>query len=87
MRAPYIITHKYGTIAPGTDIDPHLTDSDVKLLYEKWSPDWETPKEFSGGVKSITCEMIVEISLPDFCKVYGKKAGERIYKVAKENAG
>jgi len=76
--------------AIGTIIDGHLADGDITLLYEMWAADWPAPLEFSGGVKAITCEQVMEVGEAQFVEAFGKKnteAARRIFGVARNNAG
>jgi hypothetical protein len=73
------------SIARGTTIDEYLGQSDVDLLYENWQAGWPEPLAFSGGVKAVTCEMVLEVPFADFKKVFKKRA-QQIYDVAKRNA-
>lgn len=73
------------SLARGTTIDAYLSETDNDLLYEKWSDEWEYPLEFSGGVKAITCEMVVAVPFKEFKKIFGRRAAD-IYAAAERNA-
>lgn len=70
-------------------IDPFLpNDSElIKELYEKWdSEEWEEPLTFQGGVRGITCEMILRTPLSKLGKVYGPKKAAFLVEVARRSA-
>jgi hypothetical protein len=74
------------TFARGTDIDAYLEENEVKALYERWKPAWPTPLEFSGGIKAITCEMVLEVPEKEFRSTFRKMA-DHILEAAKRNVG
>ncbi len=73
--------------AIGTIIDGYLEQSENDLLYARWKSEWPEPLAFSGGIKAITCEMILEIPEEDLVKALGKKRAGQFLQVAKANAG
>lgn len=88
------IMYRSGTsFFSGTLIDGYLIPEDEKALYNVWevNPSWPAPLEYQGGVKAITCEMVLEVAEPEFLAAFGKtKASKeqaaRIRKAANENA-
>lgn len=76
-----------GSYAIGTIVDEYLTEDQNAALYEKWQPGWPEPLAFSGGLKAITCEMILEVPQEDFTKFIGKKVAPQILEIAARNAG
>lgn len=82
------ITKRSGTsFARGTTIDEYLSTEDCQALYDKWQPTWPEPFNFRGGIRAITCEMVLEVEAKDFIKVLGKKRAEKILEVSRVNAG
>lgn len=71
--------------ARGTDIDGYLPEDLVDVLYEKWQASWPTPLEFAGGIKSVTCEMVLEVPKGELFKTFGPRNGKMIYDVALRN--
>jgi len=69
-----------GTSFPkGVDIDGFLSEEDTRVLYERWKGDlWGEPLVFSGGTKSITCEMVLEVPSKDLIKTYGAALANRL---------
>lgn len=74
------------SLARGTTIDEYLSQETCDALYEKWSPEWAEPLMFSGGIRAITCEMVVDVPKSELVKVYGKAKGNEIYAAAENNA-
>jgi len=77
---------KGASLARGTTIDGYLQPTDAQLLYNTWKPGWPEMLEFSGAIKAVTCEMVLEIPEDEFLKTVGGAAGRRILDVAKRNA-
>lgn len=75
------------SIARGTTIDEYLTEADCERLYSRWDKKWEAqPIEAKGGIKIISCEMVLEIPEEAFIKSMGTP-GKRIRAIALRNAG
>jgi hypothetical protein len=85
----------YESIARGTPVDAYLAEEDNLALYKVWRLSWPEPYQFSGGEKSITCEMVVDVGETElalaFSEVFGKTKGAqmaaRVYQVAIHNQG
>jgi hypothetical protein len=74
------------SLARGTTIDEYLPEDDCKVLYEKWQDGWPEPLMFSGGVRAITCEMVLEVPVKELNRVLGRSKAATIYEVSKNNA-
>lgn len=74
---PAAITKVYrsqgGSYAIGTIIDGYLSQEEIDQLYAIWKSDWPEPLVFQGGVKAITCEMILEVPKDIFIAAFGRK--------------
>ena len=75
------------SIARGTTVDAYLPEKETKILYDGWSKKWPEPYCFRGGIKAITCEMILAVPYKELKGVYGVKRANRFLEVSQHNAG
>ena len=69
------------------DVDGFLLNGDTEILYGRWKDEeWGAPIQLSGGIKSITCDMVVEIGFQNLTKVYGVRRAKRILEASKRGA-
>jgi hypothetical protein len=69
------------------NIDGFLLNGDTAVLYGRWKAErWGAPLQFSGGITSITCNMIVDVGFQDLAKVYGVRRAKRLLDAAKQRA-
>jgi hypothetical protein len=86
MNNMYTITQENApTVMQETVIDGWLTEEDIELLYERWKSSWPIPLEFSGGVKGITCEAVMQVPTSQLNRTFGKVRGTKLRKIAEEN--
>ncbi len=79
--------YRQGTrFARGTTIDSYLEEEDCEILYDRWQDSWPEPYVFSGGIKAITAEMILEVPIKELNSALHHTRAKRILKAAKENA-
>lgn len=65
------------SFARGVAMEQYISLEDELVLHERWKSTWPVPLMFSGGVKSVTCEMINEVPKAEFTRTYGKARSKR----------
>ena len=69
------------------DVDGFLLNGDTEILYGRWKDEeWGAPIQLSGGITSITCDMVVEIGFQNLTKVYGVRRAKRLLDASKRGA-
>ena len=82
------LSYRSGTsFARGTTIDAHLPEELNDKLYKLWNNAWGEPFGFHGGIKAITCEMVLEAPKSEFLKTMGDEDGNRVWSIATSYAG
>lgn len=83
----YVTRANTGFIRERT-IDMSLNDEELlSEIYDKWDAEkWEEPLTFQGGVRGITCEMILRVPLSELGKVYGAERASFLVEIARKGA-
>jgi len=88
MRVERVSYRSGLSVARGTTIDAYLSEKDNESLYDNWRSEWAAPYEFHGGIKAISCEMVLDVPEQEFKKAFKNKSqAKRIREAALNNAG
>ncbi len=69
------------------DVDGFVPDKDVEVLYGRWKAGkWGAPIMLSGGIPSITCDMVVDVGFQALTKIYGVRRAKRLLDGANRGA-
>lgn len=74
------------SFARGVAIEQYLNEDEIDVLHERWKDEWPERLDFRGGVKSVTCEMIQEVSYQELSGTYGVRRAKRLVDIADKYA-
>lgn len=82
-----IIKRRTKRLAPRSpDVDGFLPSAVVPVLYERWQSAWEAPVVLSGGTKSITCDMVLDVGFQSLSRTYGVRRAKLFVESAQRGA-
>jgi hypothetical protein len=81
------VTRRSGTsFARGVAVEQYLRGEEEKILHSRWRSEWGLPLSFQGGIRSVTCEMLLGVPLVELVKTYGKKRAAMLREIASRHA-
>lgn len=72
------------SFARGVALEQYISKEDADILHDRWKDDWPERLAFQGGIKSVTCEMLLQVPIGQLTRTYGKTRAHAWYELAEQ---